>query len=94
MGILQRRGLGRVPSVLVAVVLTLSVPGGIGWAVTPQLTTLADEPPRSSLNIRQGIADLRGASKGASVAKVQKTVEDVLGEIQKRGEPGVTQGSP
>jgi predicted PurR-regulated permease PerM len=91
-GILQRRGLGRVPSVLVTVVLTFSVLGGIGWAVTHQLVTLADELPRYSLNIRHRIADLRGASKGGSVAKVQKTVEDVLGEIEKRDEPGVTQG--
>jgi predicted PurR-regulated permease PerM len=90
-GILQRRGLGRVPSVLVTVVLTLSVLGGIGWAVTHQLVTLADELPRYSLNIRQRIVDLRGASTGGSMAKVQKTVEDVLGEIQKRDEPGVMQ---
>jgi predicted PurR-regulated permease PerM len=92
-GMLQRRGLGRVPSVLVTVVLTFSVLGGIGWAVTHQLVALADELPRYSLNIRHRIADIRGASKGGSMAKVQKTVEDVLGEIQKRDEPGVTQGA-
>jgi predicted PurR-regulated permease PerM len=82
-GALQRRGLGRVPAVLVTVVLALSVLGGIGWTLTRQLMTLADELPRYSLNIHQRIADLRGASKGGSVEKVQKTVEDVVGEIQK-----------
>ena len=82
-GLLQRRGLGRVPPVLVTVLLALSILGGIGWTLTRQLATLADELPGYSLNIHHRIADLRGASKGGSVEKVQKTVEDVVGEIQK-----------
>jgi predicted PurR-regulated permease PerM len=82
-GTLQRRGLGRVPAVLVTVVLALSVLGGIGWTLTRQLVTLADELPRYSLNINHRIADLRGVGKGGSVERVQKTVEDVVGEIQK-----------
>ena len=93
-GALQRRGLGRVPSVLVTVVLALSVLGGVGWTLTRQLVTLANELPRYSLNIHQRIADLRGASKGGSVEKVQKTVEDVVGEIQKTDKSGVTRQKP
>jgi predicted PurR-regulated permease PerM len=93
-GTLQRRGLGRVPAVLVTVLLTLSLLGGIGWALTRQLVTLADELPQYSLNIQHRIADLRGASKGGSVEKVQKTVEDVVGEIQKTDKPGVTRQKP
>ncbi len=93
-GTLQRRGLGRVPAVLVTVVLALSVLGGIGWTLTRQLVTLADELPQYSLNIHQRIADLRGASKGGSVEKVQKTVEDVVGEIQKTDKSGVTRQKP
>jgi predicted PurR-regulated permease PerM len=93
-GTLQRRGLGRVPAVLVTVVLALSVLGGIGWTLTRQLMTLADELPRYSLNIQHRIADLHGASKGGSVEKVQKTVEDVVGEIQKTDKLGVTRQKP
>ena len=91
---LQRRGLGRVPAVLVSVVLALSILGGIGWTLTRQLVTLADELPRYSLNIHQRIADLRGVSKGGSVEKVQKTVEDVVGEIQKTDKLDVTRQKP
>jgi predicted PurR-regulated permease PerM len=93
-GSLQRRGLGRVLSVLVTVLLALSILGGIGWTLTRQLMTLADELPRYSLNIHRRIADLRGASKGGSVEKVQKTVEDVVGEIRKTDNPGVTRPKP
>ena len=91
---LQRQGLGRVPSVLVTVLLAFSILGGIGWTLTRQLVTLADDLPRHSLNIRHRIADLRGASKGGSVEKVQKAVEDVVGEIQKTDTLGVTRQGP
>jgi predicted PurR-regulated permease PerM len=93
-GLLQRRGLGRVPSVLVTVLLALSILGGIGWTLTRQLVTLADELPRYSQNIHHRIADLRGASKGGSMEKVQKAVEDVVGEIQKTDTLGVTRQKP
>jgi len=81
----ERRGLGRVPSVLVTVLLALSLLGAIGWTLTHQLVTLADELPRYSLNIHHRIADLRGAGKGGSVEKVQNAVADVVGEIEKTG---------
>ena len=93
-GALQRRGLGRVPAVLVTVALALSVLGGVGWTLTRQLVTLANELPRYSLNIHQRIADLRVAGKGGPVEKVQKTVEDVVGEIRKTDKPGVTPQRP
>jgi predicted PurR-regulated permease PerM len=87
-GTLQRRGLGRVPSVLVTVLLALSILGGIGWTLTRQLVTLADELPRYRLNIHHRIVDLRGASQGGSMEKVQQAVEDVVGELQKTGKVG------
>jgi len=93
-GTLQRRGLGRVPAVLVTVLLAFSVLGGVGWALTHQLVTLADELPQYTLNIHHRIADLRGASKGGSVEKIQKTVADVVGEIQKTDTPDVTRQKP
>jgi predicted PurR-regulated permease PerM len=90
----ERRGLGRVPSILVTVLLALSLLGAIGWTLTHQLVTLADELPRYSLNIHHRIADLRGASKGGSVEKVQNVVADVVGEIQKTDPPGGTRQKP
>jgi predicted PurR-regulated permease PerM len=88
-GIVQRR-LGRVPAVLVTVFLAFSILGGIGWTLTRQLVTLANELPRYSLNIHQRIADLRGVSRGGSVEKIQRALEEVVGEIQKTGKEGVT----
>jgi predicted PurR-regulated permease PerM len=83
-----------VPSVLVTVLLALSILGGIGWTLARQLVTLADELPQYSRNIHHRIADLRGASKGGFVEKVQKAVEDLVGEIQKTDTLGVTREKP
>jgi predicted PurR-regulated permease PerM len=91
---LQRWGLGRVPAVLATALLGLSILGGIGWTVTRQLVTLADELPGYSQNIHRRIADLRGAGKGGSVEKVQKAVADVVGEIQKTDTSSATRPKP
>jgi predicted PurR-regulated permease PerM len=93
-GLLQRWRLGRVPSVLVTVALALSILGGIGWTLTRQFVALADELPGYRLNIHRRITDLRGASKGGYLEKVQKAVEDVVGEIQKTDTLGVARQKP
>ena len=93
-GTLERRGLRHVPAVLVTVVLAFSLLGVIGWTFTRQLVTLADELPRYRTNIQTKIADLRGAGKGGSVEKMQKTVEDVVDELQKTDKPSAPRDKP
>ena len=86
-GALERIALGRLPSVILIVVVTFSLLGGIGWIVTLQFVSLANELPKYTGNIKQKIADVRGARKGGALEKVQKTVEEVKTEIQKSDEP-------
>jgi predicted PurR-regulated permease PerM len=86
-GALERMALGRLPSVILVVVLTFSLLGGIGWIVTLQFGSLANELPKYTGNIRQKIADVRGAGKGGALEKVQKTVTEVTSEIHKGDEP-------
>lgn len=82
-GALERMALGRLFSVILVVVLTFSLLGGIGWIVTLEFGGLANELPKYTGNISQKIADVRGAGKGGALEKVQKTVEEVKSEIQK-----------
>jgi len=86
-GALERIALRRLPSVILVVVLAFSLLGGIGWIVTLQFGSLANELPKYTGNIRQKIADVRGAGKGGALEKVQKTVEEVKSEIEKNDEP-------
>ena len=84
-GALERIALGRLPSVILIVVLTFSLLGGIGWIVTLQFESLANELPTYRKNIRQKIADIREAGKGGALEKVQKTAEDVKERISEEG---------
>jgi predicted PurR-regulated permease PerM len=93
-GALERIALGRLPSVILIVVLTFSLLGGIGWIVTLQFGSLANELPTYRKNIRQKITDIREAGKGGALEKVQKTAEDVKEEFQKTDEPARVQVKP
>src|ERR1043166_9344998 len=83
---LERKGLGRLPSVLLIVVLTFSLLATIGWVVTIEFTSMGNELPKYTGNIRQKISDVRGAGKGGALEKVQKTIDEVKDEIQKKEE--------
>jgi predicted PurR-regulated permease PerM len=60
----QSSGLGRVPSVLLVVFLTLLVAAMIGWGVGAQLNKLATELPTHTQEVRERIASLREAASG------------------------------
>ena len=83
---LERKGLGRLPAVLLIVVLTFSLLATIGWVVTIEFTSMGNELPKYTGNIRQKISDVRGAGKGGALEKVQKTIDEVKDEIQKKEE--------
>ena len=93
-GLLERIALGRLPSVILVVVLAFSLLGGIGWIVTLQFGSVANELPTYRKNIRQKIADIREASKGGALEKVQETAEDVKEEFQKTDEPARIKEKP
>src|SRR6266496_12133 len=86
-GALERIGLKRLPSVLLIVVLTFSLLATIGWVVSIEFTSLGNELPKYTGNIRQKISDVRGAGKGGALENVQKAIDQVKEEIQKKQEP-------
>jgi predicted PurR-regulated permease PerM len=90
---IDRWGAGRAASVLVVVLLAFCVAGGVGWVLFRQLVSLADELPKYSAHIRQRVADVRGLGKGGSVEKVQRTLTEVVGEMEKT-EPKGAAGKP
>jgi len=93
-GALERIGLGRLPSVIIIVVVTFSLLATIGWAVTIEFTSLGNELPKYTGNIRQKISDVRGAGKGGALENVQKAIDEVKDEIQKKEEPVRVQEKP
>ena len=90
---LEQTGSGRLPSVIFIVVLTFSLLTAIGWLVTLQLTSVANELPTYRINIRQKIADIRGAGKGGALEKIRETAEEMKEEFSK-DEPATAQPKP
>ena len=80
---LERLGLHRVPSVFVVVVIVLSLLGIIGWIVALQFNSVANQLPTYRNNIREKIADVRGAGKGGAWEKVKATADEVKKELEK-----------
>jgi predicted PurR-regulated permease PerM len=91
---LERFGLGRVFSVILIVILAFSFLIAVGWLVSFQLTSVANELPTYRKNIQQKIADIRGAGKGGALEKVQKTAEEVKKELAKTDEAVKAQPKP
>jgi predicted PurR-regulated permease PerM len=78
--LLQRSGLPRTPAVILVVVMAFFILGGIGWMVTWQFTTLANELPQYTENLKHKVADLRGLGQDGVIEKVQQALEEVLSQ--------------
>jgi predicted PurR-regulated permease PerM len=78
-----QRWFGRVLSVIVVVALVFAGVMAAGWGVTREIASIANDLPAYRLNIRQKIADLRGAEHGGAVEKLQRTIDDIKSEIAK-----------
>ncbi len=87
---LRRKGLGRTWSVILTVMLTFLFLGGIGAILFQQLKSLADDLPAYRLNISQKISDLKLASRGGTIEKVQETVKQVMQDVDQALSSAVT----
>ena len=91
--LLERIGLARLASVMIIVVLAFSLLAAIGWLVTRQLTSVANQLPTYRNNIREKIIDIRGAGKGGALEKIRETAEEVKQEFSK-DEPAAASSEP
>lgn len=89
-----QRWTGRVPAVLLIVVLVFGALACAGWVLALQMSGLAAELPSYRDNIRQKILDVRNAGRGGSVEQVQQTFEEIQKEIEKADAPGAASRSP
>jgi predicted PurR-regulated permease PerM len=87
---LERRGLRRVPAVLLVVVLAFLLIGLASWSIASQVTALINDLPRHKKDVRQKIAELQGTGKHGMLASVQ----DFLDEVEKASQPGTAGGAP
>lgn len=78
---LQRRHVGRVPSVVLIVLFTALMLGGVVWLVKIELSSLARELPAYTENIQTKVKYLRLASGSAGAERFDKIARDITGEF-------------
>lgn len=78
---LQRRGLGRTPSVLLVVLGAVLVLGVVIWIVTAQATSLVNEAPKYTENIIGKIKSLRQIGHGPGTKRLAEMIGEITGEL-------------
>jgi predicted PurR-regulated permease PerM len=73
---LQKLHAGRIVSVLTAVVVSVSVAGGISWIIATQLVDVANQIPQYSENIRARITAFHLPSTG-QIGQAAKSVQEI-----------------
>jgi predicted PurR-regulated permease PerM len=72
--------LGRIPAVMLAVLISCFFVAGLAWLAGNQLIDALNELPNYKENIRQKVDTLRGASKGG-LAKAGESVKELTKEL-------------
>lgn len=87
-GWLEKCRLGRVPSVLVVLVLAFALVGSLGWIVTGQLINVVDQFPSYRSTIDDKIQSLR-VPNGSRLRNATNTITELSNEISAASESAV-----
>jgi predicted PurR-regulated permease PerM len=74
---LDRRGIPRVPSVFLVVILVGALVGSLGWILASQMVQFLNQLPSYQGNVTHRVEQLRAGSKNSIVAKVEDFIENV-----------------
>jgi predicted PurR-regulated permease PerM len=90
---LQRRGLRRVPSVLLVTILVFALLWGIGWIISQQITGLINHLPSYKGEVIHKIESLRGASESSLWIHIRDFFDSVTHQLVDPAAAGTT-GEP
>ncbi len=82
---LQRRGLGRVPSVLAVTLLVFTLLGFAGWVIAQQIAGLVLRLPQSQEELVRKLESLRGAGDSGVAAAVRDTIDGISRQLIDQG---------
>lgn len=88
------RWLPRAAAVILVVLLAFSLLGGFGWALALQAASLGQDVPTYRDHLKSKIAEIRGASRGGVIEKVQSATQEVVAELQKEDKPAKPADKP
>ena len=77
---MQKMGLGRFPSVLFIMVVSIAIAGGVGWVIFNELVEVVNDLPSYQENIHNKIEAIRTPGKGA-VGRAAASVQELGKEL-------------
>jgi predicted PurR-regulated permease PerM len=81
---LTRWGLPRVVSILLTVLFSFTLLGGLGWIVSRQVIGLTEQLPKYEHNIRAKIASFKKPRKDSSFSKAAEVIEHLKNDIDQK----------
>lgn len=90
---LQRRGLGRITSVLVVVLFAGAILGGIGYLVTSEFSGLIADLPSYTDNIKDKVRSFR-VEQSPLTDRLEKMIRDITGELESKTPPPAGKEKP
>ncbi|WP_131118580.1 AI-2E family transporter [Lichenihabitans psoromatis] len=90
---LQKLGLGRIPPVVVTVMIAVVFLGALGALITTQLRDLANDVPRYERTIVRKIQYLQGMSTGGSMQRIEDAIATISKAVNRQPEAQVVNGS-
>src|ERR1700722_12649773 len=78
--VLERLRLGRIPSVMLVLIVSFSLIGAVGWVVANQLIEVINQLPNYTSNIREKMESFHGPH-GGSLAKASDSVQKLTKEL-------------
>jgi predicted PurR-regulated permease PerM len=81
---LERRGMRRVPAVLVVVTLVFLLLGGLGWVVSRQVTALAGRVDEYHGEIVRKLEGLKEVGSGGIIGKFRTTIQSISDQLSEK----------
>ena len=75
----RQLGLPRTPSVIVAVLFSAAVLGGVGWVVTDQISSLLQELPKYRQTVKEKVRTIKHVAGGSG--HLQEMITDINKEL-------------
>jgi predicted PurR-regulated permease PerM len=85
-----QRSIGRLPAIITVVILVFSFLGLAGYGVYREMASMGDALPTYRSNIREKMRDIRGLQSGGSMGKLEKTLDELKGEVGAAPPAGTT----
>ncbi|MGH9581845.1 MAG: AI-2E family transporter [Bryobacteraceae bacterium] len=89
---LERLRLGRMPSVLLVLVIGFSIAGGLLWMGTEQLSEIVEQLPQYRTNIREKL-EAFGSPHSSGIMKAAATIEQLKSQITAKSSGTKSQGN-